>query len=74
MSMVKGAGDTDSGSNPAVQSKFDRSHGRGLKAPHLSYPGQVAPVTTSAPTTRQEPKEVGFKSMQKQGSASKVAK
>jgi hypothetical protein len=31
--------------NPAVQSKFDRSHGKGLKPPHLSHPGAVAPVT-----------------------------
>lgn len=32
-------------SNPPVQSKFDRSHGKGLKPPHLSWPGAVAPQT-----------------------------
>lgn len=31
--------------NPAVESKFDRSHGKGLTPPHLSWPGQTAPVT-----------------------------
>lgn len=33
------------GHNRAVQSKFDRSQGKGLKPPHLSHPGEVAPVT-----------------------------
>lgn len=32
-------------SNPTVHSKFDRSHGHGLKPPHLQHPGEVAPVT-----------------------------
>ena len=31
--------------NPPVHSKFDRSRGFGLKAPHLKHPGEVAPVT-----------------------------
>lgn len=31
--------------NPTVHSKFDRSQGKGLKAPHLSHPGEVAPLT-----------------------------
>lgn len=30
--------------NPKVQSKFDRSLGRGLKAPRISTPGGVAPI------------------------------
>jgi len=42
---MKGAEDEGVRDNPAVHSKFDRSHGKGLKAPHLSHPGQVAPVT-----------------------------
>lgn len=33
------------GSNPTVHSKFDRSQGKGLKAPRLSHPGETAPVT-----------------------------
>lgn len=33
------------GHNPAVQSKFDRSQGKGLKPPHLSHPDETAPVT-----------------------------
>lgn len=32
-------------SNPKVRSTFDRAHGKGLKAPHLSWPGATAPVT-----------------------------
>jgi hypothetical protein len=39
---VRGAGDSGSGNNPPVRSKFDRSRGKGLKAPHLSHPGEVA--------------------------------
>jgi len=30
--------------NPKVQSKFDRSHGHGLKPPHLTQPG-TAPMS-----------------------------
>jgi hypothetical protein len=30
------------GSNPVVRSKFDKSHGKGLPAPHLKHPGEVA--------------------------------
>jgi hypothetical protein len=33
------------GHNPTVHSKFDRSGGKGLKPPHLSHPGETAPVT-----------------------------
>jgi hypothetical protein len=33
------------GSNPAVHSKFDRSQGKGLRPPHLSHPGETAPLT-----------------------------
>jgi hypothetical protein len=44
-SNMRGAEDEPQRSNPAVQSKFDRSHGMGLKAPHLSHPGEVAPMT-----------------------------
>lgn len=31
--------------SPPIRSKFDRSHGKGLKAPHMSHPGGTAPVT-----------------------------
>lgn len=33
--------------NPRVQSKFDKSRGKGLPAPHLSHPGAVAKDTGS---------------------------
>lgn len=35
-------------SNPPVRSKFDKSQGKGLKAPHLSFPGGTAKVTGSS--------------------------
>lgn len=35
----------DQRSNPAVRSKFDKSQGKGLPAPHLSHPGQTVAVT-----------------------------
>lgn len=45
--------------NPTVRSKFDKSQGRGLPAPHLTFPGQVAPVTNDgAARVRMEPKDV----------------
>lgn len=34
--------------NPKVRSKFDKSQGRGLPAPHLSHPGATAKVTGSS--------------------------
>lgn len=63
MASVKGSGDTTMGNNPAVRSKFDKSHGKGLPAPHLSFPGQTAPVTGTKvggfnPNGRMVPKEV----------------
>lgn len=43
---MRGAGNEgENRANPPVRSKFDRSHGMGLKAPHLSHPGEVAPET-----------------------------
>lgn len=47
MPTVKGAGDSQMRENPVVHSKFDRSRGMGLKAPHLSHPGEVAKPTGS---------------------------
>lgn len=44
-SNMKGASVEPQRSNPTVHSKFDRSHGKGLKAPHLSHPGETAPIT-----------------------------
>jgi hypothetical protein len=35
-------------SNPPVRSKFDKSQGKGLPAPHLSSPGKTAKVTGSS--------------------------
>jgi len=37
--------ENDSHANPQVRSKFDKSQGRGLPAPHLSHPGEVAKET-----------------------------
>lgn len=34
-----------SDSNPKVQSKFDRSHGKGLKPPHMSLKYATGPIT-----------------------------
>jgi hypothetical protein len=34
--------------NPTVRSKFDKSHGHGLPAPHLKPPGEVAKETGSS--------------------------
>ena len=45
MAEVKGAGDTHMASNPAVHSKFDRSHGRGIPAPHVGHPGGTLSIT-----------------------------
>jgi hypothetical protein len=37
-------------SNPSVRSKFDKSHGKGLPAPHLKHPGETAkPTGTKMP-------------------------
>lgn len=50
--------------NPAVKSKFDKSQGYGLPAPHLSHPGAVAKETGSSHSGynangHMVPKEVG---------------
>lgn len=45
--------------NPPVRSKFDKSHGKGLPAPHLSSPGAVMPTTNPAARVFAEPKSVG---------------
>lgn len=42
---VKGAGDSESGNNPKVTSKFDRMHGHSRTPGSVSRPGGVAPVT-----------------------------
>jgi hypothetical protein len=31
--------------NMKTRSKFDRSHGKGLKAPHMGFKGATAPIT-----------------------------
>lgn len=46
--MVRGAGDSGGGANPTVRSKFDRSHGKGLKPPHMAAKGPVVPLTSDA--------------------------
>lgn len=38
--------------NPKVASKFDRSGGKGIKAPHISTPGGAAHPSGSALTAR----------------------
>lgn len=45
---MPGAHDEGVKENPRVQSKFDRSHGKGLPAPHLKHPGEVARETGSS--------------------------
>jgi hypothetical protein len=45
MKTMFGAHDEGVKDNPPVRSKFDKSHGKGLPAPHLKHPGQVAPDT-----------------------------
>lgn len=42
---MKGAEDEGVRDNPAVHSKFDRSRGKGIPAPHISHPGGTAPIT-----------------------------
>lgn len=44
---MKGAETEPVRNNPPVRSKFDKSHGHGLPAPHLSHPGEVAKETGS---------------------------
>jgi hypothetical protein len=43
---MRGA-EEDQRENPPVQSKFDKSQGKGLPAPHLTHPGAVAKETGS---------------------------
>ena len=38
---MKGAENEPVRNNPTVRSKFDKSHGKGLKAPHMSFPGGI---------------------------------
>jgi hypothetical protein len=47
-SHMKGAEMEAERGNPAVRSKFDKSKGRGLPAPHLKFPGEVAKDTGSS--------------------------
>ncbi len=47
MKTLPGAHDEGVKDNRAVNSKFDKSHGHGLKAPHLRHPGEVAKDTGS---------------------------
>src|SRR5271154_5506904 len=42
---MPGAHDEGIKENPEVRSKFDKSQGRGLPAPHLKHPGEVAKET-----------------------------
>lgn len=58
---MRGAQNEPVRDNPPVRSKFDKSHGHGLKAPHMAAKGPVVSTTTSAPTVRSEPKQVGTK-------------
>lgn len=44
---MPGAHDEGVRDNPPVKSKFDKSQGRGLPAPHLKHPGEVAKETGS---------------------------
>ncbi len=43
-----GAHDEGIRNNPTVRSKFDKSQGKGLPAPHLKHPGEVAKETGSS--------------------------
>lgn len=59
MKTMPGAQEDAIRDNPPVRSKFDKSHGRGLPAPHMSSPGPVMPTTNPAPRVYSEPKSVG---------------
>jgi hypothetical protein len=45
--MVKGAGDSGTGENPKVVSKFERNHGMPRKPGTVSHPGGTAKPTGS---------------------------
>ncbi len=47
---MRGTTDESHGENPTVRSKFDKSQGKGLPAPHLTHPGEVAKETGSKHT------------------------
>ena len=47
MKTMPGAHDEGARDNPPVRSKFDKSQGKGLPAPHLKHPGEVAKETGS---------------------------
>lgn len=77
MATVKGAGDTQTGSNPGVSSKFDKSQGKGLKAPHQSFPGQTAGITGSTKAGfnengRMNPKSTPYNGLDRQTGKPKV--
>lgn len=57
-------------SNPPVRSKFDKSHGHGLKAPHLSFPGQTCPTTSAAPRVYEKPGNMKGEVADKMGDSS----
>jgi len=56
---MKGAEDEPIRDNPTVHSKFNRSHGKGVSAPHMSSPGPVMPTTSPGPRVYSQPKNVG---------------
>ena len=58
-SRMPGATDEPVRENPTVRSKFDKSHGKGLPAPHLSSPGPTMGTTNPGPRVFQAPKNVG---------------
>lgn len=47
MKTMSGAHDEGTRENPTVRSKFDKSQGKGLPAPHLTHPGETAKETGS---------------------------